>query len=361
MAIRWFLPDLVFALSLALYGVFTAGAAVPAVFIFGDSTADVGTNTHLPDCKARSDFPHNGIDFPRSRPTGRFSNGLNSADFLAKLFGFRRSPPSYLSLANRTRLLDIYMSRGINFASGGSGILGSTGRLEKVMTLGEQVEQLGLVKSQLEEKMGEDSAAEFLAQSIFFVSTGSNDLFAYHYSNRSLPKDDFILNLGLAYEDHLKNLISIGARKFGIIGVAPIGCCPSQRAQSATGGCLEDLNDSAQAFYSNIDSTLQRLSSDYPGLKYSLGNAYEMTINVINNPTLAGFSEVKTACCGAGAFNGQGVCDRKANLCSDRNNHLFWDMYHPTQAASKVAAATLYGGGAPFTTPINFSQLAMDN
>lgn len=54
----------------------------PLIFVFGDSTADVGTNNYLNDSKARADFPHNGIDFPHSRPTGRFSNGLNSADSL---------------------------------------------------------------------------------------------------------------------------------------------------------------------------------------------------------------------------------------------------------------------------------------
>lgn len=54
----------------------------PAIFILGDSTADVGTNTYLPRSVVRADFPDNGIDFPHSHPTGRFSNGLNSADFL---------------------------------------------------------------------------------------------------------------------------------------------------------------------------------------------------------------------------------------------------------------------------------------
>lgn len=53
-----------------------------AVFILGDSTADVGTNSFLPNSRFRADFPHNGIDFPESRATGRFSNGLKSADFL---------------------------------------------------------------------------------------------------------------------------------------------------------------------------------------------------------------------------------------------------------------------------------------
>ena len=44
--------------------------------------ADVGTNNFIPGSQARANFPYNGIDFPQSRPTGRFSNGFNSADVL---------------------------------------------------------------------------------------------------------------------------------------------------------------------------------------------------------------------------------------------------------------------------------------
>lgn len=51
-----------------------------AIYIFGDSTVDVGTNSLLPATGARADFSPNGVDFPYSVPTGRFSNGLNSAD-----------------------------------------------------------------------------------------------------------------------------------------------------------------------------------------------------------------------------------------------------------------------------------------
>lgn len=69
-------------LSLAMVVLPLVQAAAPAIFIFGDSTADVGTNSFLTGRKARADFPHNGVDFPYSRATGRFSNGLNSADFL---------------------------------------------------------------------------------------------------------------------------------------------------------------------------------------------------------------------------------------------------------------------------------------
>uniref|UniRef100_J3LFP6 GDSL esterase/lipase n=1 Tax=Oryza brachyantha TaxID=4533 RepID=J3LFP6_ORYBR len=63
-----------------------AAAKVPAMYVFGDSTADVGNNNYLPGAAVpRANFPHNGIDFPTSRPTGRFSNGYNGVDFLGQL------------------------------------------------------------------------------------------------------------------------------------------------------------------------------------------------------------------------------------------------------------------------------------
>lgn len=57
---------------------------VPAVFVFGDSLVDVGNNNYLKLSLAKADFPHNGIDFPTKKPTGRFTNGKNAADFLGK-------------------------------------------------------------------------------------------------------------------------------------------------------------------------------------------------------------------------------------------------------------------------------------
>lgn len=63
-----------------------AGATpvVPAIFVFGDSLADVGNNNYLNNSTARANFPHNGIDFPNHTPTGRFSNGYNTIDWIGK-------------------------------------------------------------------------------------------------------------------------------------------------------------------------------------------------------------------------------------------------------------------------------------
>jgi hypothetical protein len=51
---------------------------VPAVYVFGDSTVDVGNNQYLPG-NGPLQLPY-GVDFPHSRATGRFSNGYNVAD-----------------------------------------------------------------------------------------------------------------------------------------------------------------------------------------------------------------------------------------------------------------------------------------
>ena len=84
MAKGWVSFSLFLIIFLAMVVSHSADGPLPGIFILGDSTADVGTNTLLPQTKVRSDFPYYGIDFPHSRPTGRFSNGFNTADFLGQ-------------------------------------------------------------------------------------------------------------------------------------------------------------------------------------------------------------------------------------------------------------------------------------
>lgn len=75
---------LVFTLLLVVAAGVQLSKIVQAVYVFGDSTLDVGNNNHLPgDQVPRADKPYYGIDLPGSgKPTGRFSNGYNVADFV---------------------------------------------------------------------------------------------------------------------------------------------------------------------------------------------------------------------------------------------------------------------------------------
>nr|XP_011470894.1 PREDICTED: GDSL esterase/lipase At2g42990-like [Fragaria vesca subsp. vesca] len=222
-----------------------------AIFIFGDSTVDVGTNKLLRNSLSRADFSPNGVDFPYAIPTGRFSNGLNSADQIV-------------------------------FDS------------VQVVPMGKQVKQFETVRGNITELIGFGGTEFMLSNSLFVISIGSNDLFELvnWYPNITvLEKAEYLVNLKLEYRNHLKDLYNLGARKFGIISVPPIGCCPAARVgpkSNDSSVCVEELNNLALTFLAQTEDFLRTLSSELKGFKYSLGNAYEMTMSILEDPLAFG-------------------------------------------------------------------------
>ncbi|KAL0750216.1 hypothetical protein Bca101_032219 [Brassica carinata] len=101
--------------------------SVPGVYVFGDSLVDAGNNNYLAFSVSKANYPHNGVDFPGKRPTGRFSNGKNAADAIAEKFGLPLPPP-YLSLRGlfKEKRRKSAAVTGVNFASGGAGIFNSS-------------------------------------------------------------------------------------------------------------------------------------------------------------------------------------------------------------------------------------------
>nr|KAJ0217989.1 hypothetical protein LSAT_V11C300128940 [Lactuca sativa] len=338
------------------------------LFIFGDSLLDVGTNNHFDDSSARADHPHYGIDYPDSVSTGRFSNGLNSADLLASYMkGYDFSPPPFLTLVESPDTFLLQIIRGANFASGGSGILRDTGRekFRRVVPLWDQIQQFATVRGNMSDVLGNGTADFFIGMSHCIISVGSNDFFEKQNSlfrNETQPQQ-LIANLTATYAIHLQNLYDLGARKFGIIGVPPLGCCPKERyinyQMGGNGSCVEAMNELAQAFHASIESLLQNFSSINQGVVYSLGNTYNIIMDFIDNRRASGFQVVETACCGNGTFNAETGCESGSKLCRNRNHYIFWDEFHPTEAAARHAALTLaYADGQEFVTPMNFSSLA---
>lgn len=85
-----------------------------------------------------------------------------------------------------------------------------------------------------------------------------------------------------------QNLFNLGARKFGIVGVPPIGCCPAIRANNSAGACVRELNELARTFNNLTEVLLQNLTSELYEMKYSLGNVYKMTMIIIEDPLAFG-------------------------------------------------------------------------
>ncbi|KAJ8442181.1 hypothetical protein Cgig2_005121 [Carnegiea gigantea] len=92
---------------------------VPCFFIFGDSLSDSGNNNNLPTL-AKANFLPYGIDFPGGS-TGRFTNGRTTVDIIGYHLGLEGYIPPFASVK------DSDINKGVNYASGSSGIRPETG------------------------------------------------------------------------------------------------------------------------------------------------------------------------------------------------------------------------------------------
>ncbi|CAN6173854.1 unnamed protein product [Urochloa humidicola] len=340
-----------------------AGAArPPAIFVFGDSTLDVGNNNYLPGPDVpRANKPYYGIDFPGSVATGRFSNGYNIADYLAKSMGFPCSPPPYLSLApSASRLVQTAVAGGVSYASGGAGILDSTNGGNNI-PLSKQVQYFRSTKSQMVAKLGSRATNLLLAKSVFLFSVGSNDLFVFAVAEQNKPaaaqqRDAAALyaNLISGYSAAIQNLHALGARKFAAINVGLLGCVPAARLLDAG-----ELNELASGLDDALASMFGSLASRLPGFAYSLADYYGLSTATFADPRAVGYADIAGACCGGGRLGAEAPCSPNATVCADRDRHAFWDAVHPSQRGAMLTAQNFYDSRpGRYTAPVNFKQLA---
>ncbi|XP_059664167.1 GDSL esterase/lipase At5g55050-like [Cornus florida] len=324
-------------LMLGLMSSWCEAEKVAAMYVFGDSLVDVGNNNYLKNSFDKANFPHNGIDYPGGKPTGRFSNGKNTADFLAEKVGLPTSPPPYLSLSNDSKAF----VTGVSFASGGARILSATQVVfQESISLTEQVDYYSVVYKGVVQQLGSAGALQHLSNSLFAIVIGSNDLLGHFSSKSNLPNtstppvDQIILTL----KEMLKRMHDLGARKFVVTGIGMIGCCPTQRYQNKTGvgECNEEANQWSLKYNEGLKPMLEGLKSELKDISYSYFDAYTAFLNFIQKPATYGFKEVQSACCGMGFLNAELPCIPTSSYCSNRSDHLFWDLYHPTEAAARI-------------------------
>ncbi|KAI5080745.1 hypothetical protein GOP47_0003928 [Adiantum capillus-veneris] len=314
----------------------------PAYFIFGDSLVDAGNNNYITTVAKANNLPF-GIDFPGG-PTGRFTNGKTVTDVLCDIVSLPFPPPYLAPTTRGTTIL-----QGVNYASAAAGIIRSTGYdfIGRV-DIDTQLVWFSNTIKDLNQQLGESGTQELLKKSLFSLTVGAND-YVNNYLLKGSPTSlqynttqfhQILLN---KHAQQLTELRKMGARNIVVTSIGPIGCIPAVLARrSKNGECSEYVNNLAREFNAGLKSLIPQLNGQLPGSNFFYGETFDSFFNYRNNPQKYGFKYGDKACCGAGKFNGNVLCLPILKPCPDRDSYVFWDCFHPAEAANKKFAHFLF-------------------
>ncbi|KAE8708213.1 GDSL esterase/lipase [Hibiscus syriacus] len=298
-----------------LIPIFLSLYAVPSfsnftTFVFGDSLVDAGNNDYI-FTLAKADSPPYGIDFKPSggHPTGRFTNGRTIAEMVGQSLGAKSYPPPYLAPNTEAEAI----LKGINYASGASGIMDKTGFFFiGRIPLGEQVNNFEQNRNYMVNAMGENGTREFLKKAVFSLTIGSNDIL-----NNVQPSIPFLGHEKVFPTTFLDFMIS------------------------------------------NLTLQLEEMG---PDAIFVFANSYDVFMDILANYRRFGFENEDEPCCGG--YFPPFVCFQRGDanatasaLCDYRSKYVFWDAYHPTEDANLIIAKQLVDGDESVSFPFNIRQL----
>ncbi|KAL0362869.1 UNVERIFIED_CONTAM: GDSL esterase/lipase [Sesamum calycinum] len=285
------LPSISVVLTiLLLLQILKTDAKVSSIIVFGDSTVDSGNNNYIPTV-LKSNFKPYGRDFDGGRATGRFSNGRVPTDFISEAFGLKTAVPAYLDPAYTIK----DFATGVCFASAGTGYDNFTSKVLSVIPLWKELEYYKEYQSRLRDYLGNDKGNEVLA--------GSEENIVDRAASDGL----------LAAGEN--NKLSIRRR------------------------CIDEYNKVAMDFNQQLQALVETLNKELSGLRLVFVNPYATLYDIIQNPHSFGFEHSAIACCGTGRFEMSYLCGEDSGLsCSDANQYVFWDSFHPTEKTNGILA-----------------------
>ncbi|KAI3926095.1 hypothetical protein MKW98_028231, partial [Papaver atlanticum] len=342
----------------------STGYTPPAIFIFGDSLADVGNNNHLNTIAKAVSYP-SGIDFPGGKPTGRYTNGRTVIDIVGQELGLKKFiPPS-----NDPATVGEVVFHGVNYASGGAGILNKTGYLFGArINLYAQIDNFAKTRQYIIRCLGSTGASELFKNAIFNFAVGCNDYLDNYFTPIFSIPDQIFVNVDVftdllisEFRIQLTSLYNLDARKIVVENIPVIGCIPTVREFSelwAPDTCSKQINNAAMLFNRKLKALIRELNSKLVGAKFVYADIYHIFSDLLHNYKAYGFGDNSSACCAKfGRFGGLSFCVPDARLCPDRSKYIFWDNAHPTDAANAVVAKRMVDGNINDMYPINIRKL----
>lgn len=305
---------------------------LPAVIAFGDSLVDPGNNDWIPTI-GKANFSPYGRDFINQEPTGRFSNGKIATDLIVSQLGLKELLPAYLD----PKLKPDDLLTGVSFGSGGTGFDLLTAKQLAVLSIWDQLEWFKEYIEKLKTIAGEEGAKYIISNSLYIICAGNNDILITYPLSRKQEYDtpSYAGFLVQTASNFTEELYKLGARKFAVIGVPPLGCVPLQRF--LLGGierkCVASTNEEAIMFNTKLAIEAVELGTKFLNMKISYIDVFTPSSYIVQHPSQFGFEEVSKACCGTGTVEASIVCNKLEDklTCKDASKYVFWDSFHPTQ------------------------------
>nr|GFD12441.1 GDSL esterase/lipase At5g22810-like [Tanacetum cinerariifolium] len=147
-----------------------------------------------------------------------------------------------------------------------------------------------------------------------------------------------------AYSHFIQELFKLGARKIGVSTLPPIGCLPASITifGEDSNECVDKMNKVAEYFNKNLNATSLTLKSKLSGLNLVVLDIYKPLYDLVQKPTDYGFFEARKACCGTGLVETSFLCNKESpGTCKNASEYVFWDGFHPSEAANKLLADDL--------------------
>lgn len=282
-------------MSLMLGGLPAQAASFSGVYTFGDSLSDPGNL-----------FIETGGFYPPSPKyvNGRFSNGPVWVEYLTEELGLNPTPVAVNPIPS---------GDGVNYAFGGART-DDTNNIPSFPGLEQQLEFFRAPLLATSQKADSDA--------LYILWAGGNDYTSGGVQNPFEP----VSNLSNA----VKALFNLGARNFLVANLPDLSQTPLIKSfnNPVLANQLQSLVNGHNVLLQN---SIQELNQSLTGAKVSLFDTYSLVNNVITNPQQFGFTNVTNSC-----------VSLVLTPCSNPDEYLFWDDFHPTTKGHQVLANTAY-------------------
>ncbi|CAN6363028.1 unnamed protein product [Urochloa humidicola] len=346
----------------------SAACSVDAIYSFGDSIADTGNLLREGPVGFFASIGSYPYGQTLQKPTGRCSDGLLIID--------------YFAMALNLSLVNPYLDKGADFASGVNFAVAGATALDRAVLLMDGVmmppasvplsTQLDWFKTHLNATCGsQEDCAKKLSRALFLVGEiGGNDYnYGFFQGIRSVEAmKTYVPQVIRTVMDVAKEVIELGATQIIIPGNFPIGCSPSYLSLFSTSGtadlddrgCLKTYNAFAQHHNEQLQAAIDDLRKANTDVTIIYADYYGAFMHLLDHASILGFDQgsLLQACCGAGGaynFKMNLICGAPGtSTCADPARRVSWDGIHLTQQAYKAIALSLLMEG--FAQPADAVQ-----